>query len=161
MKHLVVCACVCALMGAGSALHAQQNYAGHAYGIFGLGSGGGKIGDFLSAGVGGEAFAWKGLAAGGDIVYFWPHVSPSSGIGLVSIGPAWHFVRRENPGKLVPFVNGGYTLAFRSGTANLWYLGGGATWWIASRAGLRLEYRHTGQRGFEFDNSIRFGIAIR
>jgi len=161
MKHLVACALAGALIGAGSTLHAQQNYAGHVYGIFGLASDGGQVGDFLTAGGGAEAFAWKGLAGGGDLVYFWPRASSSDGIGLLSIGPAWHFVNRENPGRVVPFINGGYTLAFRGGAVNLWYAGGGATVWFASRVGARLEYRHTGQRGYAFDNSIRFGGAFR
>ena len=161
MLHPRVFVLAFALLGSGSALHAQLNYAGHAYAIFGVGTGGGKLGDFLSVGGGGEAFAWKQLAGGGELAYLWPRVSPGSGIGLLSVGPAWHFVNRESPGKLVPFVNGGYALAFRNGTANLWYFGGGATWWFKSRSGLRMEYRHIGQRGYRFDDSIRFGIAFR
>lgn len=162
MKRLVMCVFAVALLGSISPLPAQQDYSGHAYAMFGAGSGsaGGSFGDFLSAGGGGEAFAWKQLAGGADVYYFWPHVSPANGIGLLSVGAAWHFVNRAQPRKVVPFVNGGYGLAFRNGTANLWYAGGGVTWWFASHAGLRVELRHYGQRTYEFDNSLRFGIAF-
>jgi hypothetical protein len=161
LKRIILCAFAVAALGSGSALLAQRNYSGDGYAMFGVGSGGINFGEFLNAGGGGEAFVWKGLAAGGDIAYMWPHVSPSNGIGLLSLGPSWHFLNRAHQGRVVPFLNGGYGLAFRSGSANLYYLGGGATVWFASRAGLRLEFRHYGQRCCDFDNSIRFGIAFR
>jgi len=139
IKRLVICVLAVALLGSISPLPAQQDYAGHAYAMFGAGS---------------------GSAGGADLYYFWPHVSPSDGIGLLSAGAAWHFVNRELPRKVVPFVNGGYGLAFRNGTANLWYAGGGVTLWFTPHAGLRVEVRHYGQRTYVFDNSLRFGIAF-
>jgi hypothetical protein len=161
MKRLTQCVLAIALIGSISALSAQQNYSGQAYGMFGVGSGGCACGDLLTAGGGGEAFAWKQLAGGADIYYLWPHVRPSDGIGMFSVGAAWHFVNRAQPRKVVPFLNGGYGLAFRNGSANLWYWGAGINWWFASRAGLRMEFRHYGERSYGFDNSVRFGIAFR
>ncbi len=161
MSHLRVFVLAFALLGSAPALHAQLDYAGDAYAFFGPSSGGGRFGDFLSAGGGGEAFAWKDLAGGGELAYLWPRVSPGDGVGLLSIGPSWHFVNRERPGKLDPFINGGYALAFHNGSGNLWYVGGGVTWWFKSRAGLRVEYRHLGQRAYRIDDSIRLGIAFR
>jgi hypothetical protein len=160
MKHLIQCLLSMALLGSSSALLSQQQYSGQGYAVFGVGSGVGNFGDLLNAGGGGEVFVWRGLTAGGDIAYMWPRVEPSEGIGLLSVGPAWHFVNRAHPSRVIPFVNGGYGLAFREGAANLWYWGGGVNWWFASHAGLRVEFRHYGQQSYGFDNAIRVGIAF-
>ena len=141
---------------------AAQSYNGHGYGFFGLDTpSSGSPGDLLSAGAGGEGFVWRGLAAGGDISYVGPREEYGSGVGLLSVNGSYHFVDRAQPGRLIPFATAGYGLAFRSGTLNLWNIGGGATWWFNRHLGLRAEVRSFQWRGERFDTSLRFGMAFK
>ena len=111
------------------ALYGQQvgRYNGHGYGWFSVDKPLGAGWEAHSAGGGGEGFIYKGLAAGADLGYMWPRGAASEGIGLLSVNGAYHVVNRETPGRLVPFVTAGYSLAFRSRTVNLFNWGGGAT----------------------------------
>lgn len=145
------------------AAHAQR-YNGHGYAYYSIDAPHpGNFGDLMSAGGGGEAFLWKGLTVGGEVGYLFPRASTSEGIGLLSLDGGWQFVNRDHPGKVVPFVTGGYTLAFRSGVASLLNVGGGVAWWFTRRLALRTEVRtyvYTSNGG-AFDTSIRFGIQFR
>lgn len=139
-----------------------QSYNGHGYAFFGLDAPhSGSLSDLLSVGGGGEGFVWRGLAAGGDLAYVGPRQGYGEGIGLLSANGSYHFVDRSQPGRVVPFVTGGYGLAFRSGTLNLWNIGGGMTWWFSRHAGLRAEVRSFHWKGERFDTSLRFGVAFK
>ncbi|MBN9658290.1 MAG: hypothetical protein J0H49_08930 [Acidobacteria bacterium] len=143
---------------------AAQRYNGHGYFYYGLDApSGGNLAQMMSTGIGGEGFVWKGLAAGAELGYLFPRTEPGIGIGLFSVSGAWHFVNRDHPRKFIPFVNAGYTLGFRQGTANLAHWGGGATYWFSRHAGLRTEvrvYEYVGAYAQHFDTSLRFGIQF-
>jgi hypothetical protein len=62
-------------------------------------------------------------------------------MGTLSPDVSYHFRPRSGEQKLVPFVTGGYTLFFRSGTANGFNFGGGVNYWFREHLGLRLEFR--------------------
>ncbi|WP_321475782.1 hypothetical protein [uncultured Paludibaculum sp.] len=144
---------------------AAQRYNGHGYFYYGLDApSGGNLAQVMSTGVGGEAFVWKGLAAGAELGYLFPRTEPGIGVGLFNANGAWHLVNRDHPGKFVPFVTAGYTLGFRGGHANLLNWGGGATYWFSRHAGLRTEirlYEYLGPYPDHFDTSLRFAIQIR
>ncbi|MGJ5815191.1 hypothetical protein [Paludibaculum fermentans] len=144
---------------------AAQRYNGHGYFYYGVDApSNGNLAQMMSTGIGGEAFVWKGLAAGVELGYLFPRTEPGIGVGLFGLSGAWHFVNRDNPRKFIPFVTAGYTLGFRQGVANLYHFGGGATYWFSRRAGLRTElrlYEYAGAYQQHFDTSVRFGIQIR
>jgi hypothetical protein len=89
-------------------------------------------------GGGGEAFLYKGLGLGAEAGYVTPWQNFGNGVGLVSFNGSYHFNRDR---KVSPFVSGGYTLGFRSDTANLFNFGGGVNYWFRDRVGLRFEFR--------------------
>jgi hypothetical protein len=93
----------------------------------------------------------------------------SAGVGLFSIGPTYQFLRRSGKSKLVPFVDGGYTLGFASGatpgnTNNLINFGAGLNYWFHKRVGLRLDFkdylyhRYSDTANFP---AIRVGLVFR
>ncbi|MCC6858073.1 MAG: hypothetical protein IT158_05920 [Bryobacterales bacterium] len=116
--------------------------------------------DVLSVGGGGEGFLYKGLSLGGDLHYAFPRRDFGAGIGLLSVGPAYHFSLGPSA-PVVPFVGGGYGLAFRGGTANLYYLGGGVTWWMKRSLGLRVEFRHHRSPDEGSLSALRVSLAFR
>lgn len=146
----------------GVQLAAAQSYNGHAYAFFGVDAlPNASPGDALSVGGGGEVFLWKGLAAGGDVGYVGPRGRYDAGVGLGSVNGSYHAVNRAHPARFVPFVTAGYGVAFRSGTLNLWNIGGGATWWFSRHAGLRTEVRSFHWKGERFDTALRIGVAFK
>ncbi len=165
MKRFLMILSLAATLAA-SAL-AQPSDAYNAVGTIGFGFGGradhgadfGKLMSFAGAG---EGYVWKGLALGGDGQLVWPRDDSESYFGLLSIGPSYHFDNRENPRRVVPFVTGGYGLAFREGSLSLYQMGGGVTWWPKARVGLRFEYRYFDNTRDEFQmNQLRFSVAFR
>ena len=139
-----------------------QTYNGHGYAYFGIDKPAhASMSEAMTVGGGGEAFAYKGLAAGVELGYMFPRGYFREGIGLVSVWPSYHFVNRKRPAKLVPFVTAGYTLAFRQGTENLWHWGGGVTYWFHNRIGTRVEVRDYRHDQYWFDTALRFGLTFR
>lgn len=127
---------------------------GQGYFFFGPGSS-----TALHLGGGGEAYIYKGLAAGGEIGYLFPRSGFGYGVGLLSANGSYHF-NRGTHWKIQPFVTGGYTLAFRSGAVNLWNAGGGLTYWMSNRAGLRVEFRE--YRDWRHGlHELRVGLSLR
>ncbi len=113
----------------------------------------------LHYGGGGEAILYKGLGFGVEVGYLSPFRYPSSGIGILSIDGQYTFgtgMRR----KVQPFLSGGYTLAFRSGTANAVNFGGGIHYWFKDRVGLRTEVR-LGGVAEEAIVMLRVGLSFR
>ncbi len=139
-KHFVLLA---VLIFLSVSVMAQDDYKGQGYlfvapGTAVYGSGGGSYG-ILHFGGGGEGFLYKGLAAGAEIGYVGPTQSYGDGVGLLSVNGGYHFKAPDR--KLVPFLTGGYSLAFRSGHLNGANFGGGVTYWAGERYGVRLEFR--------------------
>ncbi len=100
----------------------------------------GESGTIYHFGAGAEWFLHRGLTAGGELGYLAPESAVTSGFGVLSVNPAYHFVTKRTS-KVVPFVTGGYSLGFRSGHINMANFGGGVSWWIGQRHGIRFEFR--------------------
>lgn len=112
-----------------------------------------------SFGGGGEFILYKGIGAGADLAYISPWGDFSDGIGMFSLNASCHFNRA---GKVSPFVTAGYSLAFRSGHADLFNFGGGAHWWFGEGVGLRLEFRDHVQAGYNTHlMQARIGFSFR
>lgn len=117
-----------------------REYRGQGYVFFAPGTivGNGYSTAAVHFGGGGEGFLYKGIGLGAEGGYLTPWRNFGSGIGVASVNGSYHFNRDR---KLSPFISGGYSLAFRSDTANLFNLGGGVNYWFRDKVGLRLELR--------------------
>jgi hypothetical protein len=62
--------------------------------------------------------------------------------------------------KTVPFVTGGYSLAFRGGTSNLIHYGGGFNHWFSTHWGMRFEVRNHTQTRNALCNLLQFRVAL-
>jgi hypothetical protein len=115
----------------------------------------------LHVGVGTELRVWKGLAAGLEAGALGPNRSLSDSLGVASFDGVYHFLP-DRDRKLDPFVNGGYSLMFRSGHAHLGNYGGGVNYWFARHFGARVEFRdHLRTQGVAVHYwGVRFGISI-
>lgn len=134
------------------------------YGFAGVGGASDGEGAFVHFGGGGEGLLHKGLGLGAELGYFAPAGDGiDNGVGILSVNPAYHFRGASASKKVVPFVTGGFSLAFRnsaaSGGGNF---GGGVQYWFKERAGLRVEYRtHVFSSDRPFLHSVRVGISFR
>lgn len=151
------------LLALASVAPAQQTskpatYSSHGYAYFAASARPGGFGEGLGFGGGAETLVYKGLGLGGEIGYLLPRSAPSGGYGLLSANPSYHFVNRKKPGKLAPFVTGGYSLAFRSGSISMFNYGGGVTYWLSEKIGLRFEVREHRRGGgiLMFRTSVTF-----
>ena len=151
------------------AAHAQRSERGSAQGSIFFGPGGVSGGTTTATvhfGGDAEVLVYKGLGAGAEIGYLTPWQSFSDGIGVFSVNGSYNFFPRRTGQKTVPFVTGGYTLFFRSGTANGFNFGGGVNWWFKPKLGLHLEFRDLVWPG-RFSSStahafeFRVGVAFR
>jgi hypothetical protein len=116
----------------------------------------------LHFGGGGEKIFGPGIGVGGELGVLGPWSNYRSALGVFSVNGSYHFFR-DRP-KLDPFVTGGYTLFFRSGTANLGNFGGGVNYWLGERLALRAEVRdHVHSPGPLTIHywGLRLGVAFR
>jgi hypothetical protein len=95
----------------------------------------------LQTGAGIEVALPKGFGAGAEIgalsqLQAWG----DSTVGVFSPTGYYHFLSKKDS-KLDPFVDGGYTLFFRDGHANLFHFGGGVNYWAGRHIGARVELR--------------------
>jgi Outer membrane protein beta-barrel domain len=111
---------------------------GYLFGGVGGNSGGDSTASF-QVGGGGEALVYKGLGIGAEVGYLAPFRSSGDGFGIFSADGSYHF--KTSNSKLVPFVTGGYSLAFRNGTSSGGNFGGGVQYWMKDHLGLRFEFR--------------------
>ena len=116
----------------------------------------------LHFGGGGEAYVYKGLGFGAEIGYLSPIKALDQGLGCLSINGLYAF-RGSAGGKVVPFISGGYSLLFRSGTLNAVNFGGGINYWFTRKVGLRLEFRDHVSPAYFQDHLLqgRVGITVR
>jgi hypothetical protein len=134
---------------------------GQGYTYFGVSRPGGDLGNTaMNLGAGGEGFLTKGLAAGGEAGYMFTSGRFGNGLGLASANLSYHFREVDPDGRWVPFVTGGYTLAFRGAAASLVNYGGGLTYWVQPHWGVRAEFRNHQSGGFSMP-SFRFGFSFR
>jgi len=112
----------------------------------------------LALGVGAEGLIKGGLSAGADVSYlFYPQGGIRHGFGLFSPGMFYQFTPRR---KTVPFVAGGYSLAFRGDAFNLIHFGGGVNHWVNSRWGIRIEVRDHIPARSAADHLLQFRVAF-
>lgn len=95
----------------------------------------------LHFGGGGEGLIKGGFGVGAEIGGVAPIKDFGEGFGVFSAGANYHFLNASKSGKIVPFINGGYTMFFRSAVANGGHFGGGVNYWFKDRVGLRFEVR--------------------
>ncbi len=161
-RHMLICVALLLISIAAVAQDSRgQGYLFVAPGATVFGSGGANTTGVFGFGGGGEGFLAKGLAAGGEIGYVAPYKAFGDGIGLLSANGSYHFKGSDR--KVVPFLTGGYSLAFRDGSVNGANFGGGATWWAKDRLGLRLEFRdhYFPNNGDMNVLSFRIGLTFR
>ena len=86
-----------------------------------------------------------------------------SNYGMFSVNGYYHFADRS--ARVDPFVTGGYSLGFRSGTLNFGNFGGGVNLWLRESLGMRIEFRdhvHISSRVSDFHYwGIRLGVVFR
>ncbi len=117
----------------------------------------------IHAGGGLDAIIGKGIGVNLELGGMWPRECFEDCIlGVFSPGGAYYF-RRTTENKLDPFVNGGYSLFFRNGHESLFYLGGGANYWMLKKIGLRMEFRDHVSTHYRTTHfwSFRLGLAFR
>jgi hypothetical protein len=101
----------------------------------------------LQFGAGGEKVLGKGVGIGAEIGALGERQYFSDTVfGVFSPNGYYHFNHGRHI-KVDPFVTAGYTLFFRSGSANLFNVGGGLNYWVKHSLGVRLELRDQVQPG--------------
>ena len=162
MRWFLGAVCAISMAVAASAQQAQPNkYSGHGYVHFGIAGAERNFDTVYSAGVGGEGFLYKGLAAGASLEMLSAYENIASTVGVLSPTASWHFVDRNKEQHWVPFVSGGYSLGFSTGGhANGYNFGGGITWWFKPKYGVRTEFRDQVFEGRHL-YVFRFGLAFR
>lgn len=117
---------------------------------------------FFGGGGGGEFLVYKGLSVGGEGSY--NTFSDGWSMGFLSGQFGYHFGERDRRVGMVPFVSGGLgTTIFGSGrrqegTVNF---GGGGTYWVKERVGLRVEGRAMGVGHSDLVVVFRVGVSFR
>jgi hypothetical protein len=143
-----------------------QNKEHRAWGYVFGGIGGASDGEgaFVHVGGGGEGLLHKGFGMGAELGYFAPASDTiGNGVGILSVNPSYHFRNASASKKVVPFVTGGFSLAFRGGGASGGgNFGGGVQYWFKEKVALRVEYRtHVFSSDRPFLHGIRAGISFR
>jgi len=114
---------------------------GYLFGGAGGTGGNGSSTGYFSAGGGAEGLIAGGFGLGGEVGYLGPFESGRDGFGVFSADVGYHFRNASASRKVVPFLTGGYSLAFRSGTSSGGNYGGGIHYWMKDHVGLRFEFR--------------------
>ena len=95
-------------------------------------------GSTLHFGGGGELGLPGRLGLGGEVGVLSPGGKVLSSIGVASANAFLHFGPK---GKIDPYVTGGYSRFFRSGTGDGGNVGFGVNLWLLRSLGLKLEFR--------------------
>jgi hypothetical protein len=116
----------------------------------------------LHVGGGGEHVFNNRIGLGAELGAVGRWNNYHTAIGMFSVNGSYHFRDRD---KWDPFVTGGYSLGFRSGTLNFGNFGGGLNYWFRERLGLRFEVRdhlHISDRAPNLHYwGLRVGLAFR
>jgi len=139
MQRLFAIAIFLTLLQAATFAQSTSDRKGWGYAFGGAGASGPDFSrSYFQFGGGGEALVNKGMGVGAEISSLAPFGSGGNGIGLFSGNTSYHFSRSS---RLVPFVTGGYSAAFRSGASHGGNFGGGVHYWMNNHLGLRFEVR--------------------
>jgi hypothetical protein len=141
---------------------AQTDRRGWGYAVGGVGgtSGNGSSTATFQVAGGGEGLVYKGLGLGAEVGYLAPFRRAGDGFGIFSPNISYHFSNGSS--KLVPFVTGGYSLAFRNATSSGGNFGGGVQYWVKEHVGLRFEFRdHIFSSDSPHFYQFRVGLSFR
>jgi len=133
---------------------------GHGYAYFAPGVSSPSSVTYAHVGGGGEGFFTRYIGAGADLGYLTPIRSWSDGIGTLSPNLVARFRAKDKNNKLEPFVTGGYTLFFRSGTASGFNFGGGVNYWLKDHVGLRFEVRDNVWTQYATIHYVGFRVGV-
>ena len=158
MRHTLFAACFLFIGSIAGFAQVIDEHHGQAYAFFATGVTAPDDSSFMHVGGGGEALI-KRVGIGGEIGYLGPWDRLSDGFGVGNVNGSFNF----RPGKVSPFVTGGYTLFFRNGTLNGYNFGGGVNYWLSGRTGLRFEVRDNVMPDYEDTHLVgfRFGVTFR
>jgi len=146
-----------------AAAAAAQSTSGYIFVAPGGATGSARTEATLQAGGGVEVALPKHFGAGVELGALSPIGSwGDATLGVFSASGYYHFIKGKKS-NIDPFVDGGYTLFFHSGSANLYHFGGGANFWASRHVGARVELR---DQVASFDGTIhywgfRLGVAFR
>jgi len=163
MKRLISILFVLALMPALGLAQASDYTKGYGYAYFAPGASSPSYPSseaYAHLGVGGEGFFTRNLGAGVELGYLTPMRSWSDGVGTLSPNLVVRFRAKDKNHKLEPFVTGGYTLFFRSGTASGVNFGGGVNYWFNNNVGLRLEVRDNVWTQYSTIHFVDFRVGV-
>jgi hypothetical protein len=137
---LIFCLSTRGYAGSTVSPEATEEHRGQGYAFFAEGAmiEGGNNAGTVHFGGGGEGLLYKGLGLGAEAGYITKWRDFTYGIGMLSVYGSYHFNRHA---KLSPFVSGGYSMAVRRRSANLYNIGGGVNYWFHDKIGFRLELR--------------------
>lgn len=168
MRKLLLALLTVIVIPSGMLAQTAEQHRGQGYVFFAPGglSAFGTTTTTVHFGGGGELLVYKGLGVGGEVGYLTPTQSFSDGLGTLSLNGSYHLLPYKGEGKVALFVTAGYSLFFRSGTANLLNVGGGLNYWFTKRVGLRVEVRdhiwpNRGGESTAHFWGVRVGIALR
>jgi hypothetical protein len=113
----------------------------------------------VHVGAGGEAFFTKYVGVGAEGGYL-GQFEDYSNIGTFSFDLVARLRPKTSRTKLEPFVTGGYTHFFHSGTANGINFGGGLNYWFSRHVGLRFEIRDHARGSHTLRHFIGFRIGV-
>lgn len=137
MKLLSYTLLLICLLGAPSIATAAEGYEGYVYEAVGARSGKG-LNDFnATIGGGAEMAITKELGVAGDLGYSF--LNRKDDFAIFSPGIFYRFQPKR---KVVPFLDGGYAVAFRDNSINLVYFGGGVNYWANKDFGLKVAVRN-------------------
>lgn len=98
-------------------------------------------GTFIYAGGGIDARLSNKFAIGGE-----GGILSKSGYtaGMAAFTPAVHFLAKDSKSRIDPFINGGISVLFNTGSVStpMAHFGGGLNYSMSPRLGMRFEYRH-------------------
>jgi hypothetical protein len=157
MPRLALIVCILLLTAAGAYGQTGDDPRGWGYGFGAVGGDSGNSTANLHAGGGGEGLIYKGFGLGAEVGYISPFRSIGNGVGILSTNVAYHFVNASSDQKLVPFVTGGFSLAFRGGSSGGGNFGGGVQYWMRPHVGLRFEFR---DHLFSSDSPHLYGFRV-
>jgi hypothetical protein len=166
MKRVLLALLLVALVPVWASAQDPDWSKGHGYAYFapGLAGAQGETGMTTAhIGGGGEGFFTRNLGLGAEVGYLAPFESFSDGIGTFSPNFVARFRAKSGQNKVEPFVTGGYTLFFSSGTANGVNFGGGVNYWFKEHVGLRFEVRDSAMipgEGQATTHFVGFRIAL-
>lgn len=157
MRRLVLVVGLLVLIPASTYAQTATDPRAWGYGFGAVGGTSGNTVATLHLGGGGEGLVYKGLGLGAEVGFVSPFRDLGNRVGILSTNVSYHFVKPASDQKLVPFVTGGFSLAFRGGASGGGNFGGGVQYWIRPHVGMRFEFR---DHVFSSDSPHLYGFRV-